>query len=111
MKIDKESFNKLKQMDRIELLLKAKRIEDNNYNTNLSWATNLLFYIIMITLVGYIAFGLSFINRINIILRFSIYLISLGICIDIFLSLLFYIINSKKEKELMNEYFKIEVKK
>ncbi len=115
MKIDKEKFNSLKQLDRIEYQQKVEIIK--NFNSS-SWGTTFLFlFVLIIAFImilipqGYSAFGIEFVLDLvgasSFFLGFISVLIILGYSIDF----LFYLMRKKNLAELEEEYFSVEVKK
>ncbi len=106
MKIDKEKFNKLKQLDRIEFRQKFDIIRRINFSIG-GYAIYCLI-LFAIFFVGYEVTGkinlFSVASRM-ILLMFYILLIELISLIG------FSFIRKKKYRELQEEYFKVEVKK
>ena len=112
MKIDKEKFNKLKQLDRIEFRQKLEQIKNIGFNImNL-----IIFSVIALTIVVvggalsieingtmHIAFQTAISNTFSL----SFFLITL----QVGLMFVYGHIKSKKFEELEEEYFKTEVKK
>ncbi len=115
MRIDKEKFNKLKQLDRIEFRQKSDRIKSwQSYSLGFSFLKMLMFVVFFIILIlpqGYLAFGVEFtqaiLNAFRNIFPILVYAIVFGFIID----LVFSLIRIKNLGELYKEYFKIEVKK
>ncbi len=112
MEIDKEKFNKLKQLDRIEFRQKLEQINGIEFDI-----INFIFFSVMafgIVVVGgalsveingemHIAFQNAILNLFN----FSFFLIFLQVCLMLF----FHYFKRKKFEELEKEYFTAEVKK
>jgi len=109
MKIDKKQFNKLSQLDRIEFRQRRNEI-DEKYPLGISGTVNsifiCIFYLMIIVIMRmYILLsGLTFTFNPTFWVLFIIPLSYIGDMINM-------IINSKKTRELTQEYFKIEVKK
>ncbi len=115
MKIDKEKFNKLKQLDRIEYRQKVEMIKNwmnGSWGLPFLWLfLGILAFTILLIPQGYSALGIEFVADIietaKIFLSFLLPLIFFGYLIDF----MFYLIRRNNLKELEEEYFKIEVKK
>ena len=113
MKVDKTDFNKLKQLDRIEYLLKKDRIEKNNKYSMPSglWFIALIILQTIFMMLWFIAFR----NFDQILFELSFFRIGLFLLVGAYLVdwafyIMFSIRQNKEEKELFNDYFKIEVK-
>ena len=106
MKIDKEKFNKLKQLDRIEFRQKFNRIEDMGSSLiNVLWS---LVIIISIFMTGFIiSENIAFVN----LLVKTLLLFSVIFFIELVMILTYFIIRVRLKRELIEEYFLIEVKK
>ena len=111
MNLKKEDFGKLKQLDRIEFLLKLENTEKQKNNSHFHW------YIITNGLCFMIAFlVLCFLINEKLIglFRLATPLLYLAFMIMI-IGTLYNLINGTKHKkylkELYSEYFKVEVKK
>ena len=113
MKIDKEQFNKLKQLDRIELRTRRNFVwlKTNTILTLCSLMVLMILFLITFTFLGDIYFAIKG-NLIRVIF-FSI----LTIILTTSLLIPYYLIHKtfkkqeEEEEELINEYFKVEVKK
>ncbi len=129
MKIDKEKFNKLKQLDRIEYRQKARDIRER-YDWNISWGFIMSMTIIglIMVLIGLNIFEISLVNidggenlGINLGADIADSLIGLGqlimkvtflfLLMEMISGIFFTIKEYKKIKELEQEYFITEVKK
>ena len=114
--LEKEQFDKLPQLDRIEFRQKHNRIEDNKPSFNYFQFFN--FILITIGFILLLSFSIYNINsdatiRLLFVIPLVVKLGMLGIIFLILLELLLKILWLKQKKELYNEYFehKIEVKK
>ena len=115
MKIDKEKFNSLKQLDRIEYRQKVEIIKNfmnTNFGTTFLWLfVGIMFITIILIPQGYSAFGVEFVSDLtdvsSLFMGFLIPLIFLGYLIDF----IFYLSRRNNLKELEEEYFSVEVKK
>ena len=112
MKLDKEKFNKLKQLDRIEFRQKLDRIEDTGFSL-----IGCLFCMIMVISIFFSALIISqeITGEVNMVL-FDINVKVFGLFfflmfIEFPLVIGFSLLRSKHKKELFEEYFLIEVKK
>ena len=109
MRIDKEKFDKLKQLDRIEFRQK--------YNIINKPHDFFLFYLFLISMVLSSIFGVGSYISIEKSLDFMIgsitfYVMGVFLFLGfIILSIIQLIVSSKFNRELEEEYFKIEVKK
>lgn len=129
MKIDKEKFYKLKQLDRIEYRQRSKEIEDK-YSYPISW--NLIFGMIilglLIMLLGLNIFDVSLANidggenkgvewgegvmvKLFSMAGLIFKLTFIVLVIEILISFVSATVGIKKLKELEEEYFSVEVKK
>lgn len=107
MKINKEKFNKLKQLDRIEFRQKYDRIRNLDFSMN-----DVVWYILIITCISILGSLLSPLNEILINLVASMLVIFVVVIMLNIIAILFgFYYKSKKIKELQEEYFKVEVKK
>jgi len=115
MKVTLEELNKLKQLDRIEYLLKEDRAEKYyEYNPiSLNYISFIVFAVIVLIMLSYIAFGSS-----SIYLAKIVNLSKLLLYVFFFLYILdrivyiFYILRGMKEQKMIyNEFFKVEAKK
>lgn len=114
MKIDKEQFDKLKQLDRIEFRQKEDRI--NNYFQGgvmfnfIKLTSFIVAFFILLAPQGYMLWGQEFINDLidaaRTIIGAFIFIIFIGAVIDLSINLF----RIKKIKELKEEYFKEEIK-
>ena len=115
MKIKLEDFKKLKQLDRIEYILRYNRIgEKNQANCVFHAFIFFLFFLsfmILITITGYSAFGETFSNRFLQSLGLAIKIFYIWFLLAIILDVVAILNNYKAKKQLFNEYFKIETKK
>ena len=115
MKIDKEKFNKLKQLDRIEFRQKEDRIkswekDSWGYPFLKGFLISLAFYILLLP-QGYNAFGINFIVDITVLLRASLTIFSTGIVLGYIFDIIKYFIRKKELGILYEDYFVMEVKK
>jgi len=106
MKIDKEKFNQLKQLDRIEYRQRYRNINEGGVSLKLpAWSL-----IIMASIFGTVGLVSSRISLLDI----SIFLVQLSILtfvIDVVINFTVLIFKHKKIKELEEEYFSVEIKK
>ncbi len=98
MNIEKENFNKLKQQDRIELMLRKLIILDVSNDAS-------SFQIMGFVLIVLVYIGILVEDSLMVTLSF------IGVVFFLFLSLYSLFQYNKSSKELREEYFKIEVKK
>ncbi len=106
MKIDKEKFNQLKQLDRIEYRQRYRSINDGGVSLKLP-AWSLMIMASVFGTVGLVSSRLS-------LLDISLFLVQLSILtlvLDIAINTSFLIFKHKKLKKLEEEYFSVEVKK
>jgi len=110
MKIDKEKFNKLKQLDRIEFRQRLERIEGIGFSL-----INLIWYILIITGVFMVGSTSTIENETALLFsQLTTFFLSLTfvlIILHILISLVFYLMRKKDLEELEEEYFSVEVKK
>ena len=106
MKIDKEKFNKLKQLDRIEFRQKYENINSSSVNLHIHvWGL-----MIMATIFGTVGLVSSRIALLNL----SVMLYKIGfvvIIVSIGFNVIDWIFQSIRTKKLEEEYFSVEVKK
>jgi magnesium-transporting ATPase (P-type) len=106
MKIDKEKFNQLKQLDRIEFRQKYNNIHDPYFSLEtMIWAL-----IILASLFGTIGLVSSRISFLHIMIGL-VKLTFIMIVLDVGLKIILSIFQSKNTKKLEEEYFSVEVKK
>lgn len=113
--IKREDFLKLKQSDRIEYLLRLKRIEETNESDNsldFGWKGIFMFgFFILVALgVGSIA-GAEAASSILGLYPKLVFGFSLGLGICLIADILYITRYSKQKAELESEFFKVEVKK
>ena len=114
--IEIKDFEKLKQSDRIELLLKLNRIEKKEEDSYFKWyeLTNpCCVGILFILLISFVMYGAGIIQGL-LLLRFVPFLVAIIILIALigtFYNVLTEITNKKIRYELKKEYFTTEVKK
>jgi len=107
MKIDKEQFNKLKQLDRIEFRQKRTEIDERfrvGFGTFISYMYLLLTYLVIYILCNIY----SIINQSSVRVQFCLWIfliLPIGYVLDIYSMYR----NSKETNKLCNEYFKVEV--
>lgn len=108
MKINKEDYNKLKQLDRIEYIVLSEKIKNK---VDISYSIYFSLFTILTTGLMAILFKLypNTIPKILIILWLYIYMIIT--LTSWFLNLITAFKALKELNNLNNEYFKIEVKK
>ena len=111
MKINEEQFNKLKQLDRIEFRQKAEILNKNNDSIFLSMINA------FITLTMFLFIADLWVNMqtgntfpINTYYNFSM-IIRYGLVTAIILDIIYIIRRIKRKNKLINEFFKIGVKK
>ncbi len=122
MKISKEQFNKLSQLDRIEYRQRRDIIEEDNQgflDTNLLW--NIIIFAFMITLLGFVGIqenndGESKLDeeQFNTLIKVSVTIMTFTLYLAIFMFISLIIVNYVKRIEinkLNEEYFKIELKR
>ncbi len=114
MKIDKEKFNKLKQLDRIEFRQKLNYI--NEYFGGFSvfgfinFSMIIMGFLLLLVLSSYNISKELFVSALNLI-QPTLQLLLFGIFIILLLDIVSFILKIKRLRELEEEYFKIEVKK
>ena len=109
MDVDKEAFDKLKQLDRIEFRQKYKNIvEEYNYVFNISYYVIMFIFVFVIDIWGFIRFGYNIIGNKLIILTLQLFILS--ILLEFFMALVYTIKRNKQIKNLENEYFIIKSK-
>ncbi len=106
MKIDKEKFNQLKQLDRIEFRQKYRNINEGGFSLNIHvWGL-----LIMGSIFGTVGLVSSRISLLNLsIILFKVAVIVLVVSVG--LNIAEIIFESKRTKELEEEYFSVEIKK
>lgn len=109
MDVEKEDFKKLKQSDRIEFLLRLKRIEDNNAACDSILLSLACWFTVMIMLF-YIAFGIKFIIKNLFIFKIVFMLLILFLLLEQFYNIYLFIKSRKEEEELEKEFFEIKNK-
>ncbi len=106
MKIDKDKFNKLKQLDRIEFRQKYDIIQGIRFNV-----VNYVYYVLIIALIfmtgAIISNDALLINLSATFFNLTFFL--MFVCIIGMGAT--HVLRSKKLKELNEEYFQVEVKK
>ncbi len=115
MEIDKEKFDKLKQLDRIEFRQKKEIIKSWKEG---SWglvfiipAVVFIFVWVLLVPQGYNVWGLEFVNDLSNVMWKSIGFL-FGLSIGGFIvDFIFYLIRKKNLEELNEEYFSVELKK
>lgn len=112
MKIDKEKFNELKQLDRIEFRQRYDAIS----SSSLSWYFIGGFTALLIFSIALVIFGVGIQEPLvvekgysSLASIFILFFVCIPFVIVIDLMLIF--ITSKNRKELIEEYFKVEIKK
>jgi len=117
MKIDKEQFNKLKQLDRIEFRQREDRI-NNYFQIGCGYAViKMTIFIVAFFLLmapqGYMLWGAKFINDFFQALRGIIGAFILIFVVAVIIDLGIILMQNKELKKLHEEYFtnKTEVKK
>ncbi len=106
MKIDKEKFNQLKQLDRIEFRQRYNNINEKGISLKVP-AWSLMIIASVFGTVGIVSGRVS-------LLDISIFLIQLSlitIVLDVGINTTIFIFKLKRTKELEEEYFSVEVKK
>ena len=129
MKIDKEKFNSLKQMDRIEYRQKFNGINERyDVPLNFGFYFALLVVGLLVMIIGLNVFEISLFNIdggvnegieegykiMESLVHAALIIFVLGIFIvfiDIIFSIIYLILKHKKLSELEEEYFSVEVKK
>ena len=110
MKIDKDKFNKLKQLDRIEFRQKLKWIEGIRFSI-----IDTLWYVLIFAGIFMIGSETAIKNEVALMFSQVVGLFLLVtfflILIHIVIGLAYYFVRVKKEEELFKEYFKVETKK
>lgn len=112
MKINKEDFDKLKQLDRIEYRQKIEIIKKNN---NGSSTLSFIWEMVLLNSFMFI-FDIWISLKANVDIPFSTFLLILkleyiGLLLLLLLDFVVYYFYLKSISELENEYFKIEDKK
>ncbi len=106
MKIDKENFNKLKQLDRIEYRQRWNQISEIGFSFG-----NVLFYILIMFSIFSVGAILSQNSSIASLALDLLTISAVLLFVEILLVIGFSYKKSKLRRELNNEYFKVEVKK
>ena len=112
MRIDKEKFNKLKQLDRIEFRQKLDRVENIGFSLG-----SLLFWLFIIFCIFFSAMIISeeITGEVNLtffsLTMKTLFFVLLVVFIEVILVISFTLVRIKLRKELIEEYFLIEVKK
>ncbi len=106
MKLDKEKFDKLKQLDRIEFRQKYDGIERISF-----WLGDLFWYIIILCSIFIVGYLVSLNESMKIIAIGFLNLSVLLIFLTILSFIIEYFVKSHLKEKLFKEYFKIEVKK
>jgi len=113
--IKDSDFNKLKQLDRIEYLLKKKEIESikegDSYSLNAFLLIGAIGFVILFSQLlinnGDYEKAYQFINSSKYVFLVMGGLVGIGILYDITRCLIYF----RRKKDLISEYFKVEVKK
>lgn len=106
-----EDIDKLKQLDRIEYLLKIKAIRER-YDYTPTSATSFIYFIsfVLLVLLGwYSAFG-TFPHRVLEILPLLLRLYLIVIFFDYALKIYYSFLKNKFEKQVYDSFFRVEVK-
>jgi hypothetical protein len=110
VRIKKEDFNKLNQLDRIEYRQRIKGIYDN-YSSSLGIYQYLILltFFTVVDMWGYLKIGRWIISY----RLYNLLIVSILLCvlIDFIVMIAFYIIRKNKISELDKEYFLIKAKK
>ena len=114
MKIDKEKFNSLKQMDRIEYRQKLNEIKESFDGMEIF--SFVRFSMIMMGFILLLAFSSYNISKELFVIFFNILyplgkILLIGGLMILFIDILLIFVNNKKINELNEEYFSVEVKK
>lgn len=114
--ISKEDFSKLNQLDRIEYLLKLKRIEESSEKSEFGLGYSLKMLLFVVGFIILIFLGLAnivgvekalpIINTSIVVTRVFSIIIIIGIIWDIINTLIF----RKNKRDLESEFFKFKVK-
>lgn len=114
MKITKEKFNKLKQLDRIEFRQKQRIIQEKNESGSFTHFLNCSMLIIgyLVLLLGIFLSGdnaeavRNLINIFPTVIKLLAILLFIGFCLDVY-----YLFKYRKEMfELISEYFEVKTK-
>jgi len=114
--IEQKDFDKLKQNDRIELLLREDRLEKKEDNLKFNWLESFYFILMVAGFCILMFLGLSNLvgmERSIAILRLIVPLFYIGMFIAVFgiiYNLVIALMFNKRNKELESEFFKKEVK-
>ncbi len=111
MKIKQEHFDKLSQLDRIEFMLKLKRIEENNYGVLYPFI-KLMFMVIgfvMLLSIGFYNISKEVFLTLTSLRIPLMRLTIVGIIICLGIDTLSIYSSHKKIKELANKFFKFKV--
>lgn len=108
-----EDFKKLKQLDRIEFLLRSKHIEDTKIIVNYGNFFFLMFGIIGLVILLFV--GLYDINKESAFNIFStikplFFITIFGMSLMFLGNLMFDLITKKRHKELESEFFNFKIK-
>ncbi len=115
MKIKQEHFDKLSQLDRIEFMLRLKRIEDNGYGVLYPFMKLMFIAMGFLFLVGINFYSInetifiSIFSLLSMVAKITVGAMIILTTLDMFS----YYLSHKKIKELTNKFFKfkVEVKK
>ncbi len=114
MKIDKEKFNSLKQMDRIEYRQKLNEINEKLGNFGIFGFINFSMIVMgFILLLAFSSYNISkelFVSFFNILHPLSRFLV-IGMVVVLLFDILGVLLKYKKINELNGEYFSVEFKK
>lgn len=112
--VEKEEFDKLSQLDRIEYRQKEDRI-NKEFNSCLSLIVAIIYipissYILILATAGYGRFGEVFFWKIIHTLKFLTFSFIIVWIIGLLLDLLLLVRLNKAKRQLKDEYFKLELK-
>jgi hypothetical protein len=113
MKITKEQFSRLKQLDRIEFRQRYKEYEDTSSVTlGLAWDMFFILGFLMLLIPLYqLAYGKDVVISLFHVFPIIIVVFKVAIIICVATDIISMIYNYVQRKRIINEYFKVEVKK
>ena len=114
MRIDKEKFNQLKQLDRIEYRHKLNEIKEYfdgfGFFSFVNWSMIILGFVLLLAISSYSISEELFLSLLSIIFPLGKILIFLALFLLI-CEIIESFVKWKKIKELEEEYFSVEIKK
>ena len=118
MKIKRDDIKKLKQLDRVELMLKENRLEESKPTCRIGinmFCNFLTWYIALILLIP-AAFGLSnpatsmLLIRVVNVFSLAFQIVGVFIILEVATYFILKMKHNKAKKEMYEDYFKVELK-